>query len=105
MRRAVYDAATAFTNVRRLQLVRWLVDNGPASAGVLAEKLGMSGSAVSRHADKLMRRGYLVSTRSGHRMVHAVAEEFATPVHARLFDIVKSTWEDGTLHSRTGVQC
>jgi len=55
----IFDAATAFTNVRRLQIVRYLQTRGTARLSELVAELRMSPQAASRHADKLRRRGVL----------------------------------------------
>ena len=89
----------AFTNVRRLQILRRLTDGGLASAQALSEELHMSGSAVSRHTAKLVRRGYVVSRREGRNLAFGLAHEFATPIHAEMFEIVHAEWKKGELQT------
>ena len=88
----VFEAATAFTDLRRLQILRRLGAGREVTAEALGKELSMSEWAVRRHTDKLMRRGYL-SLRSADRSpVYRLAAKFKTPIHAGLFEIVRSVW-------------
>jgi DNA-binding transcriptional ArsR family regulator len=122
----VFEAATAFTDLRRIQILRHLATGAEVTAEAMGKELSMSAGAVSRHTNKLMRRGYLSTaaslaprtpsaTAAGGRPVPAAAQtrhsrrnaslrsagrpalyrlapKFRTPVHAGLFEIVRSTW-------------
>jgi DNA-binding transcriptional ArsR family regulator len=89
----LFDAATAFTSVRRLQILRRLADGDAVDLRTLARELSMSDSAVSRHTAKLRRRGYLVASRAGRDLAFRVASQSRTPVHAGLFEIICAAWE------------
>ncbi|HUT34699.1 MAG TPA: winged helix-turn-helix domain-containing protein [Planctomycetota bacterium] len=54
----IFDAATAFANVRRLQVVKLLQQKGGCSAAGIQQGLKMSPPACWRHLGKLKRRGY-----------------------------------------------
>ncbi len=56
--KTIIRQATAFTHERRIEIVRALQD-GPLACEELLGKTGMSGSALSRHLDKLERRGFV----------------------------------------------
>ena len=92
LRELLFEAATAFTNVRRLQLLRLLTERGELTVEAITEKLHMSEHALSRHAAKLLRRGYLAARRVGHCVVYQLPEEFKTPIHARWMEIVRAHW-------------
>ncbi len=90
----VFEAATAFTDLRRLQILRYLARGGEATAETFSNKLKMSAWAVARHTDKLIRRGYLgVRTAEGNEW-YRLAESFKTPIHRRLWEIVRSSWDE-----------
>ena len=89
----IFDAATAFTNVRRLQILRRLADHGPGDVTALTRELHMSPSAVSRNTAKLVRRGYVTTSQAGQLLTYRLARGSRTPLHAGLFEIVRSTWQ------------
>jgi DNA-binding transcriptional ArsR family regulator len=97
--RLIFDAATGFTNLRRLQVLRHLAQGKTADALILSRELGMSPTAATRHIAKLVRRGYLCVSRSGHRVVCQLAAKAKTPAHARLLDIVAAFWDKGACRS------
>jgi DNA-binding transcriptional ArsR family regulator len=98
----VFEAATAFTDLRRLQILRHLDRQGAVTTQHIVADLSMSAQAASRHITKLRRRGY-VRTRDGQadacHLVHELNGTFKTPVHAEMFAIVRSVWK--TRQSRT----
>jgi len=96
---AVFDAATAFTNVRRLQILRFLEDQRRAETEALTRELRMSESAVSRHMAKLRRRGYVVAERTAGTLAYSLARESKTPIHSRLFGIIRKEWQKKKLHT------
>ena len=81
----VFDAATAFTNVRRLRVVSLLRQMGLSSEEGIRADLKMSHAACYRHLYKLQRRGYV---RQKARGVWALAARHRTPVHGALFSLV-----------------
>ena len=89
----IFEAATAFTNVRRLQILRQLSKNEVVTSEVLSQELSMSESAVSRHTAKLIRRGYVTLAQTKRPLGYRLAGEFKSPIHARLSKIVRSQWE------------
>ena len=95
VRRVVFDAATAFTSVRRLQILRWLSSVGAADAATLCRELHMSSAAASRHTAKLIRRGYVVGDDTGRRTVYRLAPTPRTALHARFFDLIRRHWGEG----------
>jgi len=85
----IFDAATAFTDLRRLQILRYLADNGAATTDKLRRELSMSSQAVSRHTRKLRRRGYVQAGKAGGgAMAYELSSEFKTPIHAEMLRIV-----------------
>jgi DNA-binding transcriptional ArsR family regulator len=95
----VFEAATAFTDLRRLRILHRLGAGGGMSAEALGEELRMSEWAVRRHTDKLMRRGYLSVHSAGRRALYRLAKKFKTPIHGGLFEIVRSVWGRGKLYT------
>ena len=93
------DAATAFTSVRRLQILRRLTRGDAPAVDPLTKELHMSPAALSRHTAKLMRRGYVQARRVGRTMVYRLASTFKTPMHARLWEIVRGAWGAKELQS------
>jgi len=89
----IFEAATAFTNVRRLQILRRLTQGGQASVKTLTAGLRMSESAVSRHMGKLIRRGYVAGMRSGHSFAYNLAKQCKTPVHDNFLKLVRAEWK------------
>lgn len=56
---ALFACFTSFTHPRRLQIIRYLAQEGAVGAGEVASRLSMSARAAARHLDKLDRRGYV----------------------------------------------
>jgi len=83
----VFDAATAFGNVRRLQIVRLLSLRPPCELGRVRQELRMSLRACERHLDKLARRRYVRRVASGE---WALADRWRPPFHAALLGAVLS---------------
>jgi DNA-binding MarR family transcriptional regulator len=86
----IFESATAFTDLRRLQILRRLVRAGAASGPGLCRDLKMSPFALRRHCDKLLRRGYLIHL-DGPEPIYRLADTFKTPIHAQLWQIVRET--------------
>lgn len=92
--RLLFESATAFTDLRRLQILRYLSGHETAAASHLMTELSMSREAVRRHMQKLTHRGYVVTLKGrGVSLAYQLASTFKTPVHAEMFGIVRSTWE------------
>jgi len=87
---AVFDAATAFTNLRRLRIQRRLGHRKGVLRESLSRALHMSPSALCRHLRKLERRGYVVISENAEHETCRLASRFKTPFHAELLRIVKS---------------
>lgn len=65
--KAIIRQATAFTHERRIEIVRAL--NGePLPFAKLMDATGMSSTALSRHLDKLERRGFVKRTEGVYRL-------------------------------------
>jgi len=87
----VFDAATAFTDLRRLQILQHLQTHPQATAQELISQLKMSGYAASRQTAKLRRRGFLASQRiGGKQLSFRLSREFKTAVHAQMLEIVRT---------------
>jgi len=76
----IFDAATAFANVRRLQIIRYVAKHGPCTNETLRNQLRMSSRACWRHIDKLARRGYVAAAAGGWQLVR----RGRTPLHREL---------------------
>lgn len=87
----IFDAATAFTNHRRLQILRRLTQ-GVAAAEGFTEQLRMSDRALRRHSAKLIRRGYVAVCRVDGGLGYRLAPKAKTPVHSKLFKIIRAEW-------------
>ena len=77
----VFDAATAFTSVRRLQILRLLTQRTACREGEMVGDLRMSPHACRRHMAKLRRRGYVCQQEPG---VWGVSGKHRTPFHRAL---------------------
>jgi len=77
----VFDAATAFGNVRRLQIVQLLRQRGTCAPHTIVGEAAMSPIACLRHLDKLQRRGYV---RHMGAAAWSLCEKARTPFHAAL---------------------
>ncbi|MBC8875252.1 MAG: transcriptional regulator [Planctomycetes bacterium] len=90
---AIFEIATAFTDLRRLQILRHLQTQGPATPNELASELSMSKDAVSRHTIKLRRRGLIAPRgRDGRSATYALCSDLKSPIHERMWEIVQATW-------------
>lgn len=91
----IVEAVTAFTHLRRLQILWRLLEGDAVSPQSLCEELHMSEPAVSRHTGKLLRRGYLERSRQGRLVRYRLSPECKTPLHAELLSIICSTRDRG----------
>jgi len=93
MHETIFEIATAFTDLRRLQILRHIQTHGPATPNELASELSMSMDAVSRHTIKLRRRGLIASRgRDGRSATYALCSDLKSPIHERMWEIVQATW-------------
>ena len=99
LHRLLFEAMTAFTNVRRLQIVRRLSTGKPLTVDALMAQLHMSDAAVSRHMKKLLRRGYVRAARENQRLVYRLSGDHKTAVHRELYEMVASSLRKGKLRS------
>jgi DNA-binding transcriptional ArsR family regulator len=88
----IFSAATAFTNMRRLQILHYVAGHGTVGAEKLAGALKMSRAALSRHGPKLVRRGYLQAVREGGFVRYRLAHTHQTAIHAHLWMLVRAEW-------------
>jgi len=72
---ALFALFTAFTHVRRLQILRHLSQRGSATAPDLCEELQMSIPAAIRHLGKLESRDIVVRSRVGTFVVHRLVTD------------------------------
>jgi len=77
----IFDAATAFGDVRRLQVFRLLNERGRCGAATIVKELRMSLPACSRHTDKLRRRGFAREVEPG---IWALAQKQRSRFHGAL---------------------
>ncbi len=89
---AVFDAATGFTHPRRIQILRRLAKGRPPDVAALMRELRMSKTAVSRHTDKLIRRGYVRPLPPVRSTTYQLVRAGKTPLHGRLLAIVSRHW-------------
>ena len=87
----LFEALTAFTNVRRLQILRRLATGEAVRVESLMKDLHMSDAAVSRHMDKLLRRGYIQAARQSYYLAYRLAKEYKSGLHRDLHNIVASS--------------
>jgi DNA-binding transcriptional ArsR family regulator len=88
----VFETATAFANVRRLQLLRRLTTERVVTPEALSCQLKMSESAVSRHMNKLRRRGYVTGNQTKRTMTYGLKPTLKTPLDEQFFAMVKKEW-------------
>jgi DNA-binding transcriptional ArsR family regulator len=93
LHRLIFEAATAFTDLRRLQILRRLLRKGEANLETLYQELKMSPAAALRQTDKLVRRGFVCREASGDDTVFRLARKCKTPIHTGLWEVVRSSWK------------
>jgi ArsR family transcriptional regulator, arsenate/arsenite/antimonite-responsive transcriptional repressor len=91
----LFEAATAFSNARRLQLLRRL-QKGPATAEALSQELSMSRPALSRHTAKLIRRGYVQTDRTRRGVTYRLNGSPKSAIHGGLLAFVTAEWKGRT---------
>jgi len=90
--RLLFDAATAFTHPRRIQIVRRLTMVKAAGIAALMQELRMSAAAAGRHLGKLIRRGYVRAGGPGRSGLYELVRDGKSPLHARLLAIISTHW-------------
>jgi DNA-binding transcriptional ArsR family regulator len=90
---SIFEAATAFTDLRRLQILRYLTRQPAATAQEMVEALRLSSQACDRHMQKLTRRGYVQTRNDGQQIVYELNSAAKTAVHGRMFEIVRTSWK------------
>ncbi|QAU47742.1 ArsR/SmtB family transcription factor [Bradyrhizobium guangzhouense] len=73
-----------FANEHRLLIVCKLVEYGEASAGTLAEDVGLSASALSQHLTKLKAEGVVAVRRDSQTMWYRIADRRVEELFATL---------------------
>ena len=87
-----FEAGTAFTNVRRIPILRRLTKGEAVTVRTLTKERSMSPPAVGRHTDKLISRGYVVSCSVGRSLCYRLAPGFKAAIHGKMFEIVCAQW-------------
>ena len=87
----IFNAATAFTHLRRVQILRHLETRGESDSETMTAQLKMSPSALSRHCAKLARRGVLVAQETEDGWKCRLAGKARTPIHQEMFEIIRSS--------------
>jgi DNA-binding transcriptional ArsR family regulator len=67
------DICSALADPSRI-LILYALSEHPCSVGALAEELGISQPAASRHLNVLRERGLVLSTREGQSVVNTLAD-------------------------------
>jgi ArsR family transcriptional regulator len=70
---AVIDALAALAHEHRLAVYRLLVEQGPGglSAGLIAERIGLSPSSLTFHLQALQRAGLISQQRSSRQLIYS----------------------------------
>jgi DNA-binding transcriptional ArsR family regulator len=95
----VFNAATGFTNLRRLQILRHIKRNGHGDIESLSVALKMSPSAASRHLSKLENRAMVTAERNGAILHFRLPDTWKSPLHKELWSMIASQWEKEKLQS------
>lgn len=96
----IFQAATAFTDLRRLRILRHLDRQGEATVEALVERLRMSRFAAKRHTAKLCRRGLLVALSQGQgQRIFRLAAQLEPGVVTEMHQIVRATWRNETVRT------
>jgi DNA-binding MarR family transcriptional regulator len=88
----IFKSATVFTNLRRVQILRYVATHPSNNVETLTQNLSMSPSALSRHCAKLMRRGVLKEKFSDGQLQYQMAASLPNPTLQRLLGIVRDHW-------------
>ncbi len=81
---------TAYTNLRRLLLLRLLSEQGPMDSAAVMQKIGLSQAAMRRHVDKLLRRGILSETTPGRRSQYSIVNRPEAPFRRELLAVMRA---------------
>lgn len=104
LRRLLFRIATAFTDVRRVQLLLLLASGKPMAAETICKQLHMSVWALLRHADKLIRRGYLTAQTTNDITSYQLAQNFPTTLHASAWKIIERSLRKASLRTSRSPQ-
>jgi DNA-binding transcriptional ArsR family regulator len=83
---SISDLLAALGNSNRLQIVSYLFD-GECSVGALANKVGLSQSALSQHLSKLRARGLVTTRRDGQTIYYSMRDRRVESLLSYLDDI------------------
>ena len=86
---------TAYTHLRRLLILRLLIQEDTADLMTIMRTIGMSHTAARRQTDKLVRRGILRELRSGRRYVLQIRPKLNTTFRSALFAAVRDYLVEG----------
>ena len=78
--------------MRRLQLLRLLTQGAERSVADLTNRVKMSETAVSRHMDKLMRRGYVTCTKTKRMAAYSLGQTVTSSLHEDFLGLVQAEW-------------
>jgi DNA-binding MarR family transcriptional regulator len=95
----IFAIATAFTNVRRVQVLREISQGAAVTIAELTDRLHLSEAAASRHLCKLMRRGFVTAVESRWPRAYQLAKRCRTPLHSEFLQMVRNGWQGRKLHS------
>ena len=98
-RRTVFEVATTFANLRRLNILRYLAGGRTSDAQTIMRELSMSRPAATRQLAKLIRRGYLRKLPEARHVQYQLLPGGKSPLHARVFQIVSEHWDREAFHS------
>ncbi|MCB1481640.1 MAG: winged helix-turn-helix transcriptional regulator [Rhodobiaceae bacterium] len=74
-------------NERRLMVLCALAEHGDMSVGPLAERVGLSQSALSQHLARMRAEGLVAYRRDGLTIYYRIADERAKKMLAHLHDV------------------
>lgn len=81
----VADLLRALSNDRRLLILCKLVETGEATAGSLAEDVGLSQSALSQHLARMREEGIVTFRRDAQTLWYRIADPRAETLLATLY--------------------
>jgi|SRR5581483_4377972 len=83
----VGDILRALANERRLMILCKLVEWGEATAGSLAEAVGLSQSALSQHLAKMREEGIVTYRRESQTLWYRVADQRTETLLGHLYEL------------------
>lgn len=85
----IFDAASAFANIRRLQILQRLIAGEGLTLVDIQRQLHMSNAAATRHVQKLRRRGYVCRGEDEHTLGLVLCKSFSSQFHEALLSVIK----------------